>query len=570
MKRIAIQLSGVTGAAGDDWPVTQGIPFADGDLERGTPVRVVDASGQARPTQSRCLTTWSEDLRFVRWLLVDFQAGDTDATDGLFLEYGADAQPPAPATPVRIESEGDAVVIDTGALRARIDPLALLTDVQVRHDDAWQPLWAQGEGLCLAMHDTHGQRYTSGRLPATIEVEAQGPLRVSLCLRGHLSSPAGVRFCPYILRLHVTAGRPEIRLQHTFVFDQDSDLVELQYIGVQLPCCGTVQRVAVGGDGPAHVGADELAFFQRDDEHYEISGPKHVHQTGKRTRGWASWTGSTGSALAVIRDAWQEYPKGLAVGADGLDIQVWPTSAPALAFSTPFKETALRFGGTRDEAEVVRLLREHPTAPLNLKSFDVQDSDALLWVEDMVAKHAPERAASHNDTGTDNGMGAAKTTTMLLRFAADAMEETAAEELAAVFQEPLMAPAEPEYACATGAFGHFHHAGASDFAAVDAGLDEIFCQCCTGTAAAWPAVRHDALRQRRVLTLGWSCRRLGALQGQRSSAGVATCGALQQRDQRPDPRRLGQLSTHGGSRRFSLCQCVRTLCGGCMHHSCPQ
>lgn len=476
MKRIPLRLSGHAGAGSDSWPVTQGIPFADGDLERGMPVRVVDAEGRPRPTQRQCLTTWKDDLRFVRWLLIDFQATG-DAEEALWLEYGDDTEAPLPAEAVQVASRDDAFDIDTGALRARIDPHSLLTDVQVRKGDIWQPLWAPGTGLTLVMEDAHGQRYTSGRLPAAIEVEEAGPLRTSICLRGHLAPETGVRFCPYILRLHVAAGRPEIRLQHTFIFDQDPDLVELQEIGLLLPPCGDVQGVAVGGDAQAHAGTERITFVQQDDQRYSVTsgdGGTGAAQTGERTQGWARLSGSKGSLLAVIRDAWQEYPKGFEVGSEGLNIQVWPSSVATLAFSTPFKETALRFGGTRDEAEVVRLLKENPTLPLNLKSFDVQDPESLLWVEQMVAKHAPERAASHNDTGTDDGMGAAKTTNMLLHFCPGVIDNRSAEELAARFQEPLLAPADPAYACATGAFGHFHHAGAAEFAAIDTGLDEIF------------------------------------------------------------------------------------------------
>ncbi|MDA0335724.1 MAG: hypothetical protein O2782_11200, partial [bacterium] len=479
MKRIPLCLSGGADATYENWPITQGIPFAEGELPLDTPVRVVDATGRPLPTQAQSLTTWDAEQHSVRWLLVDFQttvAATVAATDGagLVLEYGADAVSPTPLHPVRIDRDRTSLTIDTGALQARITPKALLTDVRVRDGEGWKRLWADGDGLRLTMVDGHGQLFASGHLPATIAVEEQGPLRSSIWVRGHLATAQGLRFCPYILRLHFAAGRPEIRLQHTFVFDQDPDLVELAGIGVHLPPAGEPTRAVVGGVHGVHESAGDLSFLQRDDEHYEVSGDAGA-TTGTRTRGWASLSSSDGGGvLAVIRDAWQEYPKGFVVDATGLDVQIWPGSVPPLAFTTPFRETALRFGGTRDEAEVVRLLQQNPTAPLNLKSFDVQDPESLLWVEAMVAKHAPERAASHNDTGIDNGRGAAKTTNILLRFAAGSIEDEEAESLAAAFQQPLLAPAAPAYACATGAFGHFHHAGEPQYELIDRGLDEIF------------------------------------------------------------------------------------------------
>ena len=72
------------------WPITQGIPFADGELERGDPVRVVNAKGQILPTQSMCTAAWSKNLSYIKWLLVDFQADlASGAKETFFLEYGA-------------------------------------------------------------------------------------------------------------------------------------------------------------------------------------------------------------------------------------------------------------------------------------------------------------------------------------------------------------------------------------------------------------------------------------------------------------------------------------------------
>ncbi len=89
MKRIKLCVEGPEGIERRAWPVTQGVPFADGELERGAPVRVVSETGQTIPTQSLCLTTWRDDLRFVKWLLVDFQI---DLPEGgaqdVYIEYG--------------------------------------------------------------------------------------------------------------------------------------------------------------------------------------------------------------------------------------------------------------------------------------------------------------------------------------------------------------------------------------------------------------------------------------------------------------------------------------------------
>ena len=69
----------------DRAPVTFGVPFADGVLEAGTPIRLRDATGKVLPVQTRCLATWQPDRRFVKWLLADTgasHASEPEATKG--------------------------------------------------------------------------------------------------------------------------------------------------------------------------------------------------------------------------------------------------------------------------------------------------------------------------------------------------------------------------------------------------------------------------------------------------------------------------------------------------------
>ena len=104
-----------------------------------------------------------------------------------------------------------------------------------------------------------------------------------------------------------------------------------------------------------------------------------------------------------------------------IDIQIWPEDYHEnLAFTTFLKEGAVRFvnksGPVRDEAEVQRILKENPTAPLNLKSFSIRSLEDAAWVEDVLEKHAQGRSMTYNDTGTCNGIGAAKTTEIYLSF----------------------------------------------------------------------------------------------------------------------------------------------------------
>lgn len=50
-QRIALHVEEPAGVSRTAWPVTQGVPFADGELRRGRPVRIVSPEGHVLPAQ---------------------------------------------------------------------------------------------------------------------------------------------------------------------------------------------------------------------------------------------------------------------------------------------------------------------------------------------------------------------------------------------------------------------------------------------------------------------------------------------------------------------------------------
>ena len=483
MKRIKLCVQGPEGIERRAWPVTQGVPFADGELERGAPVRVVGETGQIMPTQSLCLTTWRDDLRFVKWLLVDFQI---DLPEGgaqdVYLEYGPRVAAAEPEQAIGVEQRDGRTRIDTGAMQVEFRPEDpdFLAACRVRTPKGWRDFLRGRPGPYLYMTDQRGESYDSFTAAPnpTITVEDAGPIRASVCVNGWHASQDGRRFCPYVLRVHLYAGKADMRFYHTFIFDQDPERIELRDVGMMFPIdLGDDLRMAFGGEERPHWAKrfESARLLQASDIEYRVERDGQPFGSGKQTSGWASLGGDEGSALVVVRDLWKEYPKGIALDRDGIHVEIWPSAqGETLKFATPYKEAAVQFGGTRDEAEFERLVAESPTAPLNLKSLAAGTLDDLLWVEEMVAKHAPDRPASYNDTWTNNGFGAAKTTEFLLSLSAQRISDKSAEHLALCAQEPVIAPAETSCACATGAMRMVAPFDSERFVEAEEGLDSLF------------------------------------------------------------------------------------------------
>lgn len=465
------------------WPITQGIPFPDGQLEKGQAVRIVDKEGKILPVQSSCLTTWQEDQKYVKWLLVDFQCDlPGNSKQEVWLEYGPGVGSVIPEQPVEVKQTDSRTLIDTGVIRFELhhDSPDFLSAYQVKTEKGWRDLCQNKAGPHLYMIDQKGHHYQSGRYaPAPqITVEEYGPMRACVCIRGYLASDEGLRFCPFVLRIHAYAGKDHLKFYHTFIFDQAPDLFELRAVGMFFPLdVGDDIRMSFGGQDKSHYAKHQESahFMQVSDKEYRVTLDGIVSGSGATTQGWACLSGTKGNVVVVMRDLWKEYPKGIGLSTEGLDLQFWPEEyEEPLRFSTSWKEKAIYFSGTREEKEVKRLLEENPTAPLNLKSFRVQSEEDLKWVEKVIAKYAPDRVASHNDTGTDNGIGAAKTHEFVLRFASKPVQEIECESLGRAIQEPVIAPPEPEYMSRTGALRLFHHYDPIRFPEAEQGLEDIF------------------------------------------------------------------------------------------------
>ena len=513
--RIPVKLAGETGVRYGCEPLSFGVPFAEGAFPAGSRLRAVRADGQELPLQTTQVTTWKKDLRDVKWLLADLQAdpavdGETVFLESVLSDPSDRTDQEKPLAAITTSNRNGILTVDTGVLRLKMrmdyerwrlrENTSPFAGCQIKTADGWRDVW-QGTGLLLYMKDQHGNLYTSeGICPAPrIVVEEQGALRVCLLVTGHLYSAQGLRFCPYKLRIHLYAGKADLRIFHTFIFDQDPTRIQLKAIGLKVFAkTGDGAVAAVGGEGatahagrnltpgvngyatmgaigcdqvrerpnPADTTSGQLSIVQTDDLHYAADLNGQPFGAGAKSLGWASLSGPEVSVVAGIRDFWQEYPKGFAVSSAGIDIRIWPEDAPQpLSFLSPYDEPPINFNGTRDEAEIKRLLAENPTAPLELRSFRTDD---VKWIEDVMARLAPGRKMSYNDfMGPFTGIGTAKTTEIVLRFSAGPVSHADAAAFGATVQEPLVGIVDPGYLCGTDVFGRFLAAGHPQFEELD-------------------------------------------------------------------------------------------------------
>ncbi len=408
--------------------LTTGVPFADGALAGPSGLRVVNERGEALPTQLEARGTWPRSGA-TRWLGVSFPYR---ADDGDVRLVRASDPAPAPSDPVHIERRGEALLVTTGALRAEIVaagcPLrsVRLAGREVLRDAACSFLRAAGSS---------GGARAVARAEGGLHVEREGPLHAVVRVEGRI--PVGASTPWVTLRMHFHAGRPEIRLQHTFVWDGSADSLQIAELGLAFPRVTAAGRaLAAAGKEPGQTPRSAalpsdgvLSLLQGaapGEPHrsrYRLratspdSAPRDLER-GKRTLGVIATQASDANVTLGLRDFWQRHPSELRATPGALEALFWSDARGAVL--------DLRFDGF--EASLDPGLRDQ----LQQKR----------WREAWQGMREPNRHNPH---------GLARTHDLLLHLADEA--DASGFRAALAFDRPTRVLPDPDWTTRSGVLG---------------------------------------------------------------------------------------------------------------------
>jgi hypothetical protein len=248
------------------FPVTSGVPFAKGELGDAEAVRLLDTQGQEIPIQPKLAARWPDGS--VKWLRLSLSASaDRETTARYTLEYGRQVRRATATSPLRVQTTGSSLVANTGPLRVEFDarrsgfPVSIGCDADGNGRFSVDELLAE-RPMAAQVVDAEGRWYSSANVPATLEVEESGPVRIVLRLTGHHASGKGRCFA-YINRFTLYAGSPLMRMEYTWENNAErAGLTAFESIGLELPLpAGARPRWSLGlGEGQK---VDEAAEFER-------------------------------------------------------------------------------------------------------------------------------------------------------------------------------------------------------------------------------------------------------------------------------------------------------------------
>ena len=298
------------------WPVTFGVPFPRSSLHDVAGVALVDEKGVAEAVQTRVLSRWDDGS--VRWVLLDAQvsvgARQSRRWQVVSQKSGRKTNP----AKLEVRAQAGGFQVDTGELRFAVpkNHFGILEEIEAGEIVLRAPL--------TSALSKEGQR-SMARPPKQIFAREQGPLRVRLELQGDYGNGFD-----YVIRVDAYAGKPFVRVLHTFVDRDRAALVRVPEIAVEWPIgLRKFESYAVGVDGAAphtgSLGGSERRFTQVDNLTYRLDGEE---KSGK-LEGWVSARTKSGVLGLAGRWFWQEYPQGFSVKPGRLTYALWDPGAEA-------------------------------------------------------------------------------------------------------------------------------------------------------------------------------------------------------------------------------------------------
>lgn len=209
-------------------PLTMGIPFPQGALHSPDQVRILDKNGKEVPAQINLLTTWEPVDYSAKWIWVFFfSTGEEE----YWLEYGAEVQrAPIQGDRIKIKNaqrSGQSSLIETGPLRFTIskrgggfiDDVLLDLDRDGFDEKDTIAVTDGARGSFLDILDDLGIDSSTATIHRTVREKGSGPLHAIIRLEGNYTySRTDNRDSPFIIRIHLYAGKSYIRVYHTLTY----------------------------------------------------------------------------------------------------------------------------------------------------------------------------------------------------------------------------------------------------------------------------------------------------------------------------------------------------------------
>ncbi len=213
MNRGEIHLKNETLAVLDNYLLTRGVPLPPGAVRSAGGVSVTDAKGRVLPSEGKVLQRRPDGS--VEWMLLDVlvNLGGQQSTS-IFVEPRR-AKQPAVKNPVTVRETGKLLTLSNGLSEVAVsrEGGSLIHRLVING----QLVVAEGSLVDLQVVDGGGKIHRASLSgPYRITFAHKNRLRTQIKVEGKHAARDGTTFLDFALRFTLTAGCPDLTLEHTF------------------------------------------------------------------------------------------------------------------------------------------------------------------------------------------------------------------------------------------------------------------------------------------------------------------------------------------------------------------
>lgn len=319
------------------WHFRTGIPFSKGAITEDTPLKIVK-NGKEIPFQKEVLATWApKGAKYghsVRWLGLDIIDNAQVTQQPYTLLIGHSSRK---IQGLDIQENNSFISVNNGILELQINKSAkgfnLFQQVKYKGKLVFKANKNHGPYITHA----NGTIFRSSYDPSSIvRIEKQGPLSTTIKAEGWFVNPEAITgegiqneptarpkggFCRYTTRMTISYQQPDIKIQHTFIFTENSWETQYGAIGIALPLDSEESRF----DNLTSINAKHYSLLQYHYDKYKVLG--HQTSTSPLTEGKKSKGLFTSKNFYVkVKNFWQNYPKEIEVDQPNkmVSLHLWP------------------------------------------------------------------------------------------------------------------------------------------------------------------------------------------------------------------------------------------------------
>ncbi|MCK5801195.1 MAG: hypothetical protein KAI66_00115, partial [Lentisphaeria bacterium] len=392
---------------------TQGVPFGQGVVKDPEHIHLADSAGRPVPCQARVIARWPD--RSIRSAVLSFPVTIPARKTAVFkVQINPARRALKPPVSLQITGMEDALVIDTGVIRATISKTHGRIVEQVMRGE--RRLKAAADVWALEIEDENGRVVsTAGRTVTSTRIVERGPLHALVVRKGSFADSAGKRI-DYRLQIEAWAGSDALGLEAIIINREDTSEVYVRRWSMDL--AGALNGFAtVDLDLRRRRRANPGAvLYQHREDKLSWTGDEEPVDWGKIA---APGVVRIPAAAVGVRWFWQRFPQAVRFSVNKTRFDFIPAALDKRDLPTRWQK---RMAEMTDKYTIGGV--GYPQSPGKMGLFRLTQGEALHQQIRFVFDGAPADAP--------------------------------ARKAMAPLTHPLRAVPAPAYTAATRAFGQFH------------------------------------------------------------------------------------------------------------------